>query len=383
MNVCIAIDSFKGSLTSAEVGEAARLGLKRVYPKSSVSVVSLADGGEGTVESVISAVGGKLVTTRVTGPLGKPINASYGVIPETKTAIIEIAAAAGLTLVPKSKRNPLYTTTFGVGELILHAIDGGCRKFIIGLGGSATNDGGAGMLAALGVDLLDKRGVPIKQGAIGLYDLAEIRTHRLPRVLERCRFTVASDVTNPLCGEMGCSEVFGPQKGAPKMTVADMDRALKRYAAMTKKINPKADSELAGAGAAGGLGYAFTAYLGAKIKSGVDTVTELIGLEEKIKAADIVITGEGRIDGQTAMGKAPVGVARLAKKHKKPVIAIAGAVGEDASLCHDEGISAIFPILSAPTTLNEAMKSDVAKANVEKTVEQIFKLIRASRAYFK
>ena len=167
------------------------------------------------------------------------------------------------------------------------------------------------------------------------------------------------------------------------MTVADMDRALKRYAAMTKKINPKADSELAGAGAAGGLGYAFTAYLGAKIKSGVDTVTELIGLEEKIKAADIIITGEGRIDGQTAMGKAPVGVARLAKKHKKPVIAIAGAVGEDASLCHDEGISAIFPILSAPTTLNEAMKSDVAKANVEKTVEQIFKLIRASRAYFK
>ena len=379
MKVCIAIDSFKGSISSKEAGEAARRGLKAVYPKSSVSVTGLADGGEGTVDAIITATGGKLVTASVTGPLGKPVKATYGIIPDTGTAIIEIASAAGLTLVPKKSRNPLHTTTYGVGELILHAISEGCRKFIIGLGGSATNDGGAGMLSALGVDLLDKKGKPIKHGAAGLADLCEIRTHGMAKELKKCRFTVACDVKNPLCGELGASAVFGPQKGATEMTVADMDRSLEKFARLTKAENPKADPSREGAGAAGGLGYAFLSYLGAKMRSGIDIVMEATSLEDKIKVADVVVTGEGKIDGQSAMGKAPVGVARLAKKYKKPVVAIAGAVGEGAELCHDEGITAIFPILRAPSSLSEAMNSENAKKNLEETVKQIFKLIRASR----
>ena len=379
MKVCIAIDSFKGSISSKEAGEAARRGLKAVYPKSSVSVTGLADGGEGTVDAIITATSGKLVTASVTGPLGKPVKATYGIIPDTGTAIIEIASAAGLTLVPKKSRNPLHTTTYGVGELILHAISEGCRKFIIGLGGSATNDGGAGMLSALGVDLLDKKGKPIKHGAAGLADLCEIRTHGMAKELKKCRFTVACDVKNPLCGELGASAVFGPQKGATEMTVADMDRSLEKFARLTKAENPKADPSREGAGAAGGLGYAFLSYLGAKMRSGIDIVMEATSLEDKIKVADVVVTGEGKIDGQSAMGKAPVGVARLAKKYKKPVVAIAGAVGEGAELCHDEGITAIFPILHAPSSLSEAMNSENAKKNLEETVKQIFKLIRASR----
>ena len=379
MKVCIAIDSFKGSISSAEAGEAARRGLKRVYPKSSVSVVSLADGGEGTTEAIISATGGNIIELSVTGPLGRSVKASYGILPDGKTAVIEIAKAAGLTLVPQKKRNPLYTTTYGIGEMILDAVGRGCRKFIVGLGGSATNDGGAGMLSALGVELLDKKGAPIKTGAVGLYDLAEIRALGMPRVLEKCRFTIASDVTNPLLGERGCSAVFGPQKGATEMTIADMDRALKRFATLTGAVRPKSNPDMPGAGAAGGLGFAFAAYLGAKVRSGIETVTELIGLEEKIKSADVVITGEGRIDGQTSMGKAPIGVARLGKKHKKTVVAVTGAVGEDASLCHAEGISAIFPIQRGPSTLSESMRSECAVRNLEDTVEQIFKLIRASK----
>ena len=233
------------------------------------------------------------------------------------------------------------------------------------------------MLAALGAELLDRNGLRIKLGASGLYDLAEIRTHGMPRVLEKCRFTVASDVTNPLCGELGASAVFGPQKGATDMTAADMDRALSRFAKLTQKINPAADPDSPGAGAAGGLGFAFLSYLGAKMKSGISVVTEAAGLAEKIKAADVVVTGEGRLDGQSIMGKAPVGVAKLAKKHGKTVIAIAGSVTEDAPLCHKHGIDAIFPTLRAPSTLSEAMKPEVAKENVTATAEEIFRLIRA------
>ncbi len=377
MNVCIAIDSFKGSLSTLEAGEAVMRGVRAVYPDASVSVVPLADGGEGTVDAIISATGGRLVTATVTGPLGKPTVATYGILPDEKTAVIEIASAAGLTLVPTRSRNPLYTTTFGVGELILHAIEGGCRKFIIGLGGSATNDGGAGMLAALGVELLDKKGLRIKLGASGLYDLAEIRTHGMPRVLEKCRFTVASDVTNPLCGKLGASAVFGPQKGATDMTVADMDRALGRFARLTREIHPAADPDSSGAGAAGGLGFAFLSYLGAKMKSGISVVTEATGLAEKIKTADVVVTGEGRLDGQSVMGKAPIGVAKLAKKHGKTVIAIAGSLTDDAPLCHKYGIDAIFPILRAPCSLAEAMNPEVAKENVSATAEEIFRLIKA------
>lgn len=377
MKVCIAIDSFKGSLSTTEAAKAAAKGVRRAYPDAVIETLPLADGGEGTVDAIITATGGRPVTVTVTGPLGKPVKATYGVIPDTNTAVIEIAAAAGLTLVPPKSRNPLITTTYGVGELILHALEGGCRKFIIGLGGSATNDGGAGMLSALGAELLDGKGAPIKHGAAGLRELAEIRTQGMPEALKKCKFSVACDVKNPLCGKEGASFVFGPQKGATEMSAADMDKYLRRFAELTAKQNPKADPDYPGAGAAGGLGFAFLAYLGAKMRPGISIVAEAIGLEEKIKDADIVLTGEGRVDGQSAMGKAPVGVAKIAKKLGKPVIVIAGSVGEGAELCHVKGVDAIFPILRAPITLAEAMKEQVAAENVTRTVSEIFRLIRA------
>lgn len=378
MKVCIAIDSFKGSLSTFEAGEAARQGVKAVYPKAEVSVSPLADGGEGTVEAIVSASGGKMIEVSVSGPLGKKVKASYGAIDETKTAIIEMASAAGLTLVPVKDRNPLHTTTYGVGELILHAMERGCRNFIIGIGGSATNDGGAGMLSALGVELLDKNGAQIKPGAAGLRDLVEIRTEKMPKDLSKCRFSVACDVKNPLCGEQGCSAVYGPQKGATPMTIADMDKSLKKYAAMTRELFPKADPDLPGAGAAGGLGFAFTAYLRAKLRPGIDIVIEATGLEEKIKAADVIVTGEGRLDGQSAMGKAPVGVAKVAKKQGKLVIALAGSIGDGAELCHGKGIDAHFPILRSPISLTEAMNPEVARRNIALAAEEAFRLIRAA-----
>ena len=378
MKVCIAIDSFKGSLSTFEAGEAARRGVKAVYPKAEISVSPLADGGEGTVEAIVSASGGKMIEVSVSGPLGRSVKAKYGAIDGTKTAIIEMASAAGLTLLPEKDRNPLHTTTFGVGEIILDAMKRGCRKFIIGIGGSATNDGGVGMLSALGAAFLDKNGAPIKRGAAGLRDIAEIRTDGMPKELAKCRFSIACDVKNPLCGEQGCSAVYGPQKGATPMTIADMDRSLKKYAELTKKIFPKADPDLPGAGAAGGLGFAFTAYLGAKLRPGIDLVIEATGLGEKIKEADVVVTGEGRLDGQSAMGKAPVGVARLAKKQGKLVIALAGSIGDGAELCHAKGIDAHFPILRSPISLSEAMKPEVAKRNIALAAEEAFRLIRAT-----
>ena len=379
MKVCIAIDSFKGSLSTVEVGEAARRGVLAAYPKAEVTVSPMADGGEGTVEAIVSAMGGEIVELSVCGPLGKPVKASYGAIDSTKTAIIEMASAAGLTLLPEKDRNPLHTTTYGVGELILDAVKRGCRNFVIGIGGSATNDGGAGMLAALGVMLLDKKGAPIKRGAAGLRTLADIRTHKMPRELSECRFSVACDVTNPLLGEQGCSAVFGPQKGATPMIVADMEKSLKKYAALTKEILPDSDPDFPGSGAAGGLGFAFMAYLGAKLCPGIDLVIEATGLEEKIKAADVVVTGEGRLDGQSIMGKAPIGVARLAKKHKKTVIALVGSLSSDAGICHAEGIDAFFPILRAPCSLAKAMDPDVAKKNTALAAEEAFRLIRAAK----
>lgn len=376
MKVCIAIDSFKGSLSTFEAGEAAKRGVLAAYPGADVSVSPLADGGEGTVDAIISATGGKTVTVTVTGPLGKKVDASYGMIPAKKTAIIEMASAAGLTLVPKKDRNPLYTTTYGVGELILHAMGAGCREFIIGIGGSATNDGGVGMLTALGAEFLDKKGAPIKRGAAGLADLAEIRTYKMPRALEECHFSVACDVTNPLCGKNGCSAIYGPQKGATPMTISDMDRSLRKYATLTRGLNPKADPEHPGAGAAGGLGFAFLSYLNSELRSGIDLVNSAIGLEDRIRSADVVVTGEGRLDGQSAMGKGPVGVARLAKKHGKPVVALAGCLSKDAALCHAEGIDAFFSILREPVTLAEAMKPEVASRNITLAAEEAFRLIR-------
>jgi glycerate kinase len=376
MNIVIAIDSFKGSLSSMEAGEAIGEGIRRVNPEESITICPLADGGEGTVEALVHGMKGTLLSIQVTGPLGKPVTCAYGIIEHTKTAIIEMSGAAGITLVPETEKNPLHTTTYGVGEVIKDAITRGCRRFIIGIGGSATNDGGTGMLQALGYEFLDSKGNEIPFGAIGLSTLETITDTNVIPELKECTFYVACDVTNPLCGELGCSAIYGPQKGATPEMIADMDQWLEQYAALSKKSYGEADANPPGTGAAGGMGFAFLTYTNAVLESGIKIVLEETRLEDKIKNADLVITGEGRLDGQTAMGKAPIGVAKLAKQYGKTVIAFAGSVTRDARECNQYGIDAYFPILRTITTLEDAMNSENAKRNLSDTVEQVFRLYR-------
>ena len=375
MKVVTVIDSFKGSLSSIEAGYAVADGVHAVYPNAEVIVRPLADGGEGTVDALIAGCNGRSVTLSVTGPLGKPVDATYGLLAD-QTAVIEMSAAAGITLLRPEERDPLRTTTFGVGELIRDAIARGARRFIIGIGGSATNDGGAGMLQALGFALLRADGTPIQRGAAGLAELARIETDGALQALGACEFLVACDVTNPLCGPLGCSAVYGPQKGATKETIPQMDAWLARYAALTCAQIPTADPEYPGTGAAGGIGFAFLAYLGGKLRSGISLVLDATEADRYIREADVVVTGEGRLDGQSAMGKAPVGVAKLAKAYGKPVIAFSGCVTEDAGVCNTHGIDAFFPILRSVVTLEQAMESANAKQNLQKTAEQAFRLIR-------
>ncbi len=375
MRVVIAIDSFKGSLSSMDAARAAREGVLRVFPEADVQLFPLADGGEGTTDTIVSATGGELRRITVQDPLGRPIQACYGLLNGGKTAVIEMAAAGGITLLSDEERDPMRTSTVGVGEMILDAIGMGCRHFLVGIGGSATNDGGVGMLQALGFSFLDASGSPIHPSAGGLAELASISCEHAHPALPECRFEVACDVTNPLCGELGCSAVFGPQKGATAETIPQMDKALERYAELTKKMLPMSDPNAAGAGAAGGLGFAFFSYLSASLTSGIDLVMRTIGLENAIRDADVVVTGEGRLDGQSAMGKAPIGVARLAKKHGKRVLAFSGAVTDDARLCNGQGIDAFFPILRKPCTLAEAMDPKNAAQNMSDTVEQVFRLL--------
>lgn len=379
MKVAIAIDSFKGSLSSYEAGRAATEGILAVYQDAKTVVCPLADGGEGTASAITSAMGGKLCKAKVCGPLGDYVEAEYGVIPEEHTAIIEMAAAAGITLIDAEQRNPLLTTTYGVGELIAHAIkENECRKFIIGIGGSATNDGGVGMLQALGFSFLDANGNEIPRGARGLSELAEIKIDCAVEVLKECEFYIACDVTNPLCGAQGCSAVFGPQKGASSEMVKDMDAWLANYARLSAKVTGNSFADAPGAGAAGGLGFAFISYLQGRLESGIELVMRTTHLEDVVKTADIVVTGEGKLDGQTSMGKAPIGVARLAKKYGRPIVAFSGCVGEDAQLCNQQGIDAFFPILRTVCTLEEAMNTDMAYQNLKRTVEQAFRLIKAT-----
>lgn len=377
MKITVAIDSFKGSLPSLTSGEAVKEAAERVFDNPVVSVRPLADGGEGTVDAIISANGGELITLFVTGPLGKPVKASYGLVRKTNTAVIEMSSAAGITLLKREELNPLYTTTFGVGEIIRDAISKGARRFIIGIGGSATNDGGVGMLKALGFEFFNSAGELIENGAIGLKDLTGISCDKALPELSECEFMVACDVKNSLCGELGASAVYGPQKGATPEMIKDMDAWLKNYARLTKQKKPEADEAYEGTGAAGGMGFALMSYLGARLTSGIELIMRESALEEYIKKSDIVITGEGRLDGQSAMGKAPVGVARLAKKYSKLVIAFSGCVTEDAGRCNEEGIDAFFPILRAPVSLSEAMNVENAKKNLRDTAEQAFRLIKA------
>ena len=379
MKAVIAIDSLKGSLSSIEAGQAIAEGVKKADAKAEVVIRPLADGGEGTVEALVCGMNGTLQHVKVTGPLGEPVVCEYGIIDETKTAVIEMSGAAGITLVPDTKKNPLYTTTYGVGEVIRDAIEKGCRRFIVGIGGSATNDGGIGMLQALGYGFLNKDGQQVPFGAIGLKELETITdTYVLPELAE-CEFKIACDVTNPLCGENGCSAVYGPQKGANPSMIMEMDKWLRYYAALAREKFPKADLNEPGTGAAGGLGFAFLTFTNAVLESGIKIVLEETKLESYVKGADVVVTGEGRLDFQTAMGKAPVGVAGLAKKFDIPVLAFAGSVTKDATECNKNGIDAFFPILRGISTLEEAMKPENAKQNLIDTAEQAFRLFNICR----
>ena len=411
MKAIIAIDSFKGSMDSLEAGMAAAEGLRAAYPEAETLVYPLADGGEGTVQALVNGLGGKLEKVAVTGPLGELVECEYGILANdagAATAIIEMAGAAGITLLKPEQRNPLYTTTYGVGEVIKDAIAKGCRKFIVGIGGSATNDCGIGMLQALGAEFLDKGGKQVPFGAAGVEKIAFIDTNKMLPELDGCQFRIACDVDNPLYGEKGCSHIFGPQKGATPEMVEEMDGWIKRFAGLTaeyfaqsgnrdeqtnyktqaKNVNITSNSQdikppqpafsspdYPGCGAAGGLGFGFRAFLHGQLEPGISIVLEEIKIEKAIQEGDIVITGEGRLDGQTVMGKAPIGVAKLAKKYGKPVLAVAGSVTEEADACNTAGIDAFFPILRQVTTLEEAMEPETAKRNMKKTVEQVFRLI--------
>lgn len=376
MKAVIAIDSFKGSLSSLSAGRAAAEGIKRIYPNAETVIFPVADGGEGTVDALVLGTGGEYVTLRAQDPLGREIECRYGMI-HGSTAVIEMSAAAGLTLLTDSERDPMRTTTYGVGQIIAHAISRGCRDFLIGIGGSATNDGGIGMLSALGFDILDKNGAPVRAGALGVRDVCSVSAKNALPELKDCRFRIACDVNNPLCGVRGCSAVYAPQKGAGVEDIEKMDAWLADYAKRVREVFPSADPDAAGAGAAGGVGFAFMSFLSGSLCSGISLVLDTIGIEDAIKDADIVVTGEGRIDRQTAMGKAPAGIAAIAKKHCKRVVAFSGCAAREASACNQAGIDAFFPILRMPSTLAQAMDQDNAALNLADTAEQVFSLIRS------
>lgn len=378
MKVVVAIDSLKGSLTSMEAGGAIKRGILKACPGTEVLVKPLADGGEGTTEALVEGLGGEMIQVEVHGPLETPVQASYGIIPKTRTAVMEMAAAAGIILIGKDKR-PLDATTYGVGEMIRDAVQRGCRNFIMGIGGSATNDGGTGMLEALGYEFLDEKGTPVGLGAKFLKDIVRVRTDQVMPELKECSFQIACDVTNPLCGTNGATWIYGSQKGVTEELRDDLDQALASFAEVTKACTGTDFAQAEGAGAAGGLGFAFLSYLNGDLKPGIELVLEAVKMEEAMKGADLVFTGEGRLDEQTAMGKAPTGIAKLAKKHGAKVVALAGSIADGAEKCNEEGIDAYFPILRQIITLDEAMEPETAANNMEKTAEQVFRLAAAMR----
>lgn len=373
MKYLVAIDSFKGSMTSIDAGLSAKKGILLADKNAEVIIKPIADGGEGTVCALVDGLGGKYKTVTVQGPLGKKVDADYGIV--DNTAIIEMSASSGIALVKKDELNPLVATTFGLGELILDALDNGIRSFIIGIGGSATNDGGVGMLTALGYKFLDKNNLPIPFGGIYLKDICKIDTSCADLRLKECTFKIACDVKNPLLGENGCSFIFAPQKGCKKEDISRLDEAMANYAFITKKYIKTANENLQGAGAAGGLGFAFSSYLDGELVSGIKLILDLVNIEEEIKKADIVITGEGKIDAQTVMGKAPIGITKLAKKYGKMVLAFAGAVSNDARECNLAGMDGIFSITPSACTLEEAMNVNNAKSNMTFMVEQVIRII--------
>ena len=375
MKVVVAIDSFKGSMTSMEAGTAARRGILRALD-AEVIVRPLADGGEGTTAALVEGLGGTLREVEVAGPLGAPVTAHYGVLEDGRTAVMEMAEAAGIVLVPRAQLDPWRANTAGVGQMLFSAAASGCRDFIIGIGGSATTEGGIGLLSALGYDFLNEAGDPLPPVFASLSHIAGIRARAVPDFLRECRFQIACDVNNPLCGPTGAVRVFGAQKGVKSEEMAAMDAAMAHYAARVAEYTGRNCANAPGAGAAGGLGFALMSFLpNVTLRPGIDIVLEAIGLEEAIRDADVVVTGEGRMDGQTAMGKVPVGVARLAKRCGCRVVAFAGGVTEDAVKCNAAGIDAFFPIVRGVTTLDEAMRTEVAMHNMELAAEQTFRLL--------
>ncbi len=357
MNIVIAPDSFKGNLTAMQVATAIEKGIKRVLPKALCVKVPMADGGEGTVQSIIDALGGKFVYKKVSGPDGNSVRARYGLVADSLTAVIEMAEASGLPLVAEKNRNPLTATSYGTGELIIDAINRGARKIIIGIGGSATNDGGAGMAQALGVKFLDTRGREIRTPAAGgmLNRIAGINMDNIHPGVAKCRIIIACDVDNPLCGKRGAAQVFGPQKGASPAMVRRLDANLRHFAMLINKQLGIDIAKVKGAGAAGGLGGGLLAFAGAKLQSGVDIVMRATQLRSHMQAADLVITGEGRVDFQTAFGKTPAGVARLAKRYKVPVIAIGGGLADDAQGVFSKGIDGLEAAIARDMPLAEAL----------------------------
>jgi glycerate kinase len=360
MRIVIAPQSLKGSLTAAETGLAIAQGARNVYPEADIEIIPIADGGEGTAQALVDATGGQLIAHQVAGPLGEPVQAFFGLLGDGQTAVIEMASCAGLPLVPATLRDPRITTTYGVGELIQAALDAHCRHFIIGIGGSATNDGGAGMAQALGATLTTEQGEAIARGGAALTTLAHISTATMDQRLHECTFQVASDVTNPLCGPTGASAVYGPQKGATPEIVQELDAALAHYALIIAQDLHISVDHIPGAGAAGGLGAGLIAFLGATLKPGAQIVLEAVQLEEKLHTADLVITAEGKLDEQTAYGKSVGAVAELAKRYHLPVLAIAGGLGEQYRAVYDLGVDAVAVLPNGPMSLAQAMEHAVA-----------------------
>ena len=373
--ITIAIDSFKGSLSSAEVADAFERGFLIEHPQCAVRKVSVADGGEGTVEALVETMQGEYVSVEVADPLMRPIVARYGVIDGGKTAVMEMSAASGLPLLRAEERNPMKTTTYGTGQMILDALGRGCRKFLIGIGGSATNDAGVGMLRALGFRFLDGEGRELTGGGECLRQIASIDDSGAADGLREAEFVVACDVVNPLYGPEGAAYVFAPQKGADAKMVEELDCGLRIFADVVKSHNGQDVATLQGAGAAGGLGGGFKALLGAKLERGIEMVLGAMRFDEIIADSDLVITGEGRLDAQTVMGKAPSGVLSAARRQGIPCIAIGGGVRWCEEL-RGSDFAAILPIVSAPMALEEAMRCDVAVQNVERTAQQVGRMLK-------
>ncbi|MFG0607470.1 glycerate kinase [Vibrio mimicus] len=375
MKVVIAPDSFKESLTAKQVCDAIQAGLARVWNDAKFVTIPVADGGEGTVQSLVDATQGRIVEVNVIGPQGKRVEAFYGMLGDNQTAVIEMAAASGLHHVPIAQRDPKLTTSFGTGELIRHALDQGVTKLIIGLGGSATNDGGVGMLAALGARFTNADGEPIQLTGGGLRELANIDLSDFDPRLQHCDLLVACDVNNPLCGDKGASAVFGPQKGATPDDVRLLDGALQQFGLLTEKVTGKAVLQSVGAGAAGGMGAALLAYTHATLRPGIEIVLETVGLVHQVCDADLVITGEGRIDSQTVHGKTPMGVAKVAKRFDVPVIALAGCTGDNYQAVYQCGIDAVFAAVPRAMSLEEALKeSDFNLADLAENVARLWVL---------